>query len=116
MRLLVRPCNGGQVQESVARGVPGVGFNGPSVTRTLLCANFFVIWSVKYGWATNYSVTHLEEAGPSDLDRLDPMCPFDRAKDWKRVGVLCCYFAQIVSVFRLKSGRWKKLNAMKENI
>ena len=62
------------------------------------CANFFVIWSVKYGWATNYSVTHLEEAGPSDLDRLDPMCPFDRAKDWKRVGVLCCYFAQIVSV------------------
>ena len=46
-------------------------------------------------------MTHLDEAGPSDLDRLDPMCPFDRAKDWKRVGVLCCYFAQIVSVFRL---------------
>ena len=29
-------ANGGQVQESVPRGVPEVGFNGPSVIRTLL--------------------------------------------------------------------------------
>ena len=82
MRLLVRPMVG-----KYKRVLQGVFQKKASMAPVLFahcCANFFVIWSVKYGWATNYSVTHLEEAGPSDLDRLDPMCPFDRAKDWKK--------------------------------
>ena len=33
--------------------------------------------------------SHLDETGPSDLDRRDPTCPLERASDWKRKSAEC---------------------------
>ena len=50
--------------------------------------------------------SHLDETGPSDLDRRDPTCPLERASDWKRKSAECgCLERESEKKVKRKSGR-----------